>query len=138
MIDGPAGDLVPVSAKRWTQAERRKRCGGGERKKPLGTSPIIFLFDLGSAIYPGSYIFFTKHERKTHQTNKQTNRRFPTLRRSYKDEQGLGTSKRFFARKWRWWSRDHLSSVNVLIVISICELEDNILILLSLDGGYKS
>ena len=53
----------------------RKQCGGGERKKHLGTSPIIFFFDLGSAIRPAvSFLQNTTHQKK----NKQTNKRSPT------------------------------------------------------------
>ena len=50
----------------------RKQCGGGERKKHLVTSPIIFFFDLGSAIRAA--VSFSQNTTHQKQTNKQTNK----------------------------------------------------------------
>ena len=49
----------------------KKRVEGAERKKLLGTSPTVFLFNLGPALRAAALFLhlFTKHERKTHQKN---------------------------------------------------------------------
>ena len=82
---------------RWNE---KKLVEGTERKKLLGTSPTVFLFNLGPAVRAAALFLhlFTKHEPKTH-TKKpagdldyeyfpifpHTNL-LPTLSRSYKDE----------------------------------------------------
>ena len=51
---------------RWNE---KKHVEGAERKKLLGTSPTVFLFNLGPAVRAAALFLhlFTKHERKTHQ-----------------------------------------------------------------------
>ena len=73
----------------------RKQCGGGERKKHLVTSPIIFFFDLGSAIRAA--VSFSQNT--THQ--KQTNKQSPTGDFSRLPTKVWERTKIFLARK-KW------------------------------------
>ena len=95
-------------------------CGGGERKKHFGTSPIIFLFDLDSAIRAAiSFLQNTseKHTKKQKQTNKGLQATSPRLPITLPRNGPTMTSKVWVRTNvfLRRWSRDHLSSVNALI-----------------------
>ena len=72
---------------RWNE---KKHVEGAERKKLLGTSPTVFLFNLGPAVRAAALFLhlFTKHERKPRQKKacRRPTNLLPTLPRSYKDE----------------------------------------------------
>ena len=118
--------------------------GGAERKKPLGTSSTVFLFNLGQAVRTAALFLhlFIKHERNTHQKNAfRTLPTFCPLCHGPTKKSKVWVQTNIFCCKAEWLDlviRNTFRSVNALIAISICEAANSFLKLLFLVGDYNS
>ena len=87
---------------------KKKLVEGAERKKLLGTSPTVFLFNLGPAVRAAALFLhlFTKHERKTHQKKACRRPTFCPPCQGLTKTSKVWVQTNIFSHKEVTWSRD--------------------------------